>query len=160
MAEENKKHPLAKDGFIIPNHYMVNKYQTIDILEDLLTPKQFLGFNIGLCLKYMSRADYNKKLEDYTKASYYLNNAIMYMERDQVVDEEKIHPNHFKKQKIETIDMLEDQLDEEALEGFFKGIIIKYMLRYNHKNGLEDLKKANYYLDRFISKLKPKGESK
>lgn len=154
MAEENKKHPLAKDGFIIPNHYMEKKYQVIDILEDLLTPDQYMGFNIGLCLKYMSRADYNKKLEDYTKASYYLNNAIMFLSRDIKIDENKIHPNHFKHQKIETIDMLEDQLDKEALEGFFKGIIIKYLLRYKYKNGLEDLKKANYYLDRFINRLK------
>lgn len=156
MAEENKKHPLAKDGFIIPSHYMEKKYQTIDILEDLLTPDQYIGFNIGLCLKYMSRADYNKPLEDYTKASYYLNNVIMFMSRDNKVEEERVNPNHFKHQKIETIDMLDDQLDDDGLHGFYKGIIIKYLLRYKYKNGLEDLKKANYYLDRFINRLKSK----
>lgn len=154
MAEENLNHPLSKNEFIIPNYYMEHKYQVIDILEDILTPTQYEGFNVGLILKYISRADYNKKLEDYKKASYYLNNLIMFLSKKENVSEDKIKPNYFKKQKIETIDMIEDQLDSERLEGFFKGIIIKYILRYKYKNGLEDLKKANYYLTEYIKKLK------
>ena len=34
--------------------------------------------------------------------------------------------------------------------GFFDGNIIKYIGRYKHKNGLEDLKKAQHYLERLI----------
>ena len=49
-------------------------------------------------------------------------------------------------QKIETIDMIEDQLDEEALEGFFKGIIIKYLLRYNYKKWLRRFEKSKLLL--------------
>lgn len=33
---------------------------------------------------------------------------------------------------------------------FIEGNIIKYLLRYKDKNGLEDLKKAQWYLDRLI----------
>ena len=35
---------------------------------------------------------------------------------------------------------------------FLQGNVIKYLLRYNLKNGLEDLNKARHYLDMLISK--------
>lgn len=36
---------------------------------------------------------------------------------------------------------------------FFQGNIIKYVMRYKSKNGLEDLKKARHYLDHEIERL-------
>jgi len=33
---------------------------------------------------------------------------------------------------------------------YLEGNIIKYVSRYKHKNGLEDLKKAKWYLERLI----------
>lgn len=33
---------------------------------------------------------------------------------------------------------------------FCQGNIIKYVCRYNHKNGIEDLKKAKHYIDLLI----------
>ena len=38
--------------------------------------------------------------------------------------------------------------------GFLEGNVIKYTTRYKKKNGLEDLLKARYYLDRLIEELK------
>ena len=35
-------------------------------------------------------------------------------------------------------------------KGFLKGNALKYVWRYAHKNGAEDLKKAQWYLDRLI----------
>jgi hypothetical protein len=35
--------------------------------------------------------------------------------------------------------------------GFIEGNIIKYVTRYKRKNGLEDLKKARWYLDKLIA---------
>ena len=35
--------------------------------------------------------------------------------------------------------------------GAMKANIIKYLWRYEHKNGLEDLKKARFYLERMIA---------
>ena len=34
--------------------------------------------------------------------------------------------------------------------GFCEGNIIKYVSRYKHKNGVEDLKKARHYIDILI----------
>lgn len=36
---------------------------------------------------------------------------------------------------------------------FHAGNVVKYVARYEHKNGVEDLKKARWYLDRLIQKL-------
>jgi hypothetical protein len=56
------------------------------------------------------------------------------------------HPAHYTTGKIETIDYIEDM-------GYIEGNIIKYISRYKYKNGLEDVKKARWYVNRLISKL-------
>ena len=60
------------------------------------------------------------------------------------------HPSHYNQGAIETIDYLESTLTDSEIQGFMKGNIIKYVSRERNKNGLEDLKKAQWYLDRLI----------
>jgi hypothetical protein len=54
-------------------------------------------------------------------------------------------PKHYTQGKIEVMDFIVDQK-----MNFLEGNIIKYVSRYKFKNGLEDLKKAAFYLDRLI----------
>lgn len=61
------------------------------------------------------------------------------------------HPKHYTSTKIETIDIIQDKLTAEAFEGFCIGNAMKYLTRYKLKNGLEDLQKARWYLDKIIS---------
>ena len=61
------------------------------------------------------------------------------------------HPTHYTSTKIETIEIIRDKLSAEAFEGFCIGNVLKYVTRYKLKNGLEDLKKARWYLDKIIS---------
>ena len=63
------------------------------------------------------------------------------------------HPKHYTSGKIEVIKIIEDQLTSEEYRGYIKGQVIKYITRERHKNGLEDLKKARWYLDRLIKKM-------
>ena len=42
-------------------------------------------------------------------------------------------------------------MSKEAFKGFLKGNCIKYIYRYENKNGAEDLKKAEWYLLRLIA---------
>lgn len=159
MAEENNKHPLAKDGFIINSHYMQNKYQVIDILEDQLDKDGYIGFNKFMIIKYLIRADHNKPLEDYKKASYYLNNLIMFLNRDKKsTSKDILKPSHYKVGKIEAIDIIEDQLNDSELKGAYLGVTLKYIFRYKYKNGVIDLEKANYYLNKLISYFEAKTE--
>lgn len=61
------------------------------------------------------------------------------MEKEQVK-----HPTHYNK-GIEMWDYAHSQqLD------FFEGNIVKYVTRWRHKNGVQDLKKAKQYLDKLI----------
>ena len=55
------------------------------------------------------------------------------------------HPSHYTYGKIECIEVTEHM-------GFLEGNIIKYIWRYKHKHGIEDLKKAQWYLNRLIEK--------
>ena len=63
------------------------------------------------------------------------------------------HPGHYTSGKIEVIKIIEDQLTPEEYRGYIKGQVIKYITRERYKNGLEDLKKARWYLDRLIKKM-------
>ena len=60
------------------------------------------------------------------------------------------HPNHYLG-KVEVIDYIEDKLTSEQFEGYLVGNIIKYLSRYQKKNGLEDLQKGRWYLNKLIS---------
>lgn len=58
-------------------------------------------------------------------------------------------PNHYMLDGIpgvEVKDVIKAVLGEDTV-GFYLGNVLKYMLRFKKKNGLEDLKKARLYLD-------------
>lgn len=60
-------------------------------------------------------------------------------------------PNHYKlKSGRESIEILREVLTEDELKGFYKGNILKYILRHEKKNGKEDLEKAKVYLNWLI----------
>ncbi|NOP79612.1 DUF3310 domain-containing protein [Bacillus paranthracis] len=61
------------------------------------------------------------------------------------------HPNHYSMGGIETYDYIKAKMSVEQLEGYLLGNILKYMSRYQFKNGLEDLKKSQWYLDELIN---------
>lgn len=62
------------------------------------------------------------------------------------------HPSHYNRGKIEVIDFIEDQ----GLS-FHLGNVIKYVARAGSKGDkLEDLKKARWYLDRYINEVMKK----
>jgi hypothetical protein len=63
---------------------------------------------------------------------------------------DRINPDHYKVGGIETIDYIEAKLTGEAFEGYLRGNVLKYVSRYSEKNGVEDLKKAEWYLQRLI----------
>lgn len=62
------------------------------------------------------------------------------------------HPKHYKSETgMEVIDVIEAfTFDLKGIEATDTGNIIKYICRWNSKNGLEDLKKARWYLNHLI----------
>lgn len=62
------------------------------------------------------------------------------------------HPPHYiSKTGLEVIDVIEAfTFDLKGIEATDTGNIIKYICRWNSKNGLQDLKKAKWYLEHLI----------
>ena len=61
------------------------------------------------------------------------------------------NPSHYASGSIECIDAMESMLSRDEFIGYLRGNIFKYQWRYKHKNGLEDLKKAEWYQRKLIS---------
>lgn len=65
------------------------------------------------------------------------------------------HPTHYNQGDVECIDAIKAAtVGKSGVEAFCVGNIIKYLWRYEKKNGIEDVKKAKWYLDRLIKELK------
>ncbi len=60
-------------------------------------------------------------------------------------DNDPISPQHYQQGNIQVLDFINDQKFT-----YLEGNIVKYISRYKTKNGLEDLEKAQYYLNELI----------
>ena len=59
-------------------------------------------------------------------------------------------PDHYNYAGIECIDAIRAATGEEGYQYYLQGNIIKYLWRYRYKNGVEDLQKAQWYLNQLI----------
>ena len=59
-------------------------------------------------------------------------------------------PEHYTSGKFECIDVMEDVFGEEAVKDFCICNAFKYLYRFKKKNGVEDIKKARWYIDHYI----------
>ena len=66
-------------------------------------------------------------------------------------------PAHYKAGGLEVVDIWRKKLTHEEFCGACKANILKYVLRSDLKNGVEDLKKAKVYLE-WLIKEKEKEE--
>lgn len=76
----------------------------------------------------------------------------MYESKDPMVN----HPKHYQSETgIEVIDVMEGfTFDLKGAEAVNTSNVIKYILRWKQKNGLQDLEKCRWYLDRLINHVK------
>ena len=61
-----------------------------------------------------------------------------------------IKPNYYHKNGTDVIKMIEELRSKEASKEFCIGNVLKYVIRYDEKNGVEDLNKAKTYINRLI----------
>lgn len=73
------------------------------------------------------------------------------------MSKDNINPDHYKQGKIECIRALEAAtINKPGFEGALVANVIKYLWRYEAKNGIEDVKKAQWYLNELIDHLNSK----
>jgi len=85
-----------------------------------------------------------KEMIEFEKGSSLKENK----EKDDMVN----HPPHYNQYGIECIDAIRAATDS-GFEFYLQGNILKYIWRYRYKNGTEDLKKAQWYLNKLIQEV-------
>ena len=60
------------------------------------------------------------------------------------------HPSHYETGKFECIDVMLETQGIEAVKSFCLCNAFKYLYRTKRKNGLEDVKKAIWYLHKYV----------
>lgn len=65
------------------------------------------------------------------------------------------HPNHYQSETgLEVIDVIEAfTFDLKGIDAVCTANAIKYLCRWSKKNGIQDLKKAAWYIDRLVKHL-------
>jgi len=70
------------------------------------------------------------------------------------------HPGHYETGKFECIEVMQEALGVDAVKDFCICNAFKYIYRHKRKNGLEDIKKAKWYIDKFIELSEEKKDGK
>jgi len=85
-----------------------------------------------------------------------VNEKFMPLAKFDIVDKPK-HYNSY--EGFEVIDVIEQVTKElKGIEAVTIGNVVKYVLRYQFKNGVEDLKKAEFYLKKAIIVLEKRND--
>ena len=89
----------------------------------------------------------NAKPEEFDAVTsrYYDNRPIAKPECTLVKPDAVNHPEHYTVGPVEVIDIIRQQ-QGSAVEFHYEAALLKYVLRWRYKNGLEDLEKARVYL--------------
>lgn len=68
---------------------------------------------------------------------------------DDEINDAVNHPSHYTQGGIECIDAMVSAFGKRAVSSFCLCNAFKYIWRADYKNGLEDIKKANWYLTKY-----------
>ncbi|HCW3285190.1 TPA: DUF3310 domain-containing protein [Listeria monocytogenes] len=103
--------------------------------------------------KYKAKKKRTMTAEDLEEARKYFSKVIekirvgYYREPDS--NDNVNNPAHYTSGGIETLDYIKAKVKDYP--SYAAGNILKYVSRYEHKNGIEDLKKAQFYLNDLIN---------
>ena len=73
-----------------------------------------------------------------------------------IIQDNVNHPSHYKTGKYECIDVMIETQGIVAVQDFCICNAFKYLYRHNGKNAVEDIKKANWYLNKYLELEKEK----
>ena len=108
------------------------------------------------------RSPYFVESKDISRGSWFSEYELAMIEPAPVVKEclttdSVNHPPHYNQGGIECIEAIKAALGD-GFVSYLRGNCIKYLWRCEHKGGIEDLKKAAFYLDRAIKEMEVSGE--
>ena len=63
-------------------------------------------------------------------------------------------PSHYRQTDWEAIEIIKKSMTEDEYQGYLRGNIMKYTMRYRYKKQpIEDLRKARWYLEELIKEV-------
>ena len=136
----------AEDNFMYGNPSTTSvrqaswENQLLDDYDQEYAPGQRVSIDDATMMDWDKVAEERRELRDWR----------LKHDRDDKVNS----PSHYRSGNIECIEAIEEALTDEELRGYFKGNCLKYLWREQYKNQLEDLRKAQFYLNRLIHNLK------
>ena len=84
----------------------------------------------------------------------------VYKNMDENVPDMVNHPQHYTQGGIECIDALKAAtVGKRGIEAVCVANVIKYLWRYEEKNGIEDVRKAKWYVERLLKELEEGQQS-
>jgi len=131
------------------NKYWGYTHRMIDeVMETGVTPHRAEYLEDGTMVegkRLLTTPQKKRNLRDHMKEKFnYTDRELNSIEEDES-ENNPISPQHYQQGKIQVIDFITDQKFD-----WIEGNIVKYISRYKTKNGIEDLKKAQFYIERLI----------
>ena len=139
----NMKEYLCIKDFYIENKKFASKGDYITLLPDGLTAVNTNGNQKAVYLPTIKgdRSHFIPTFE--VKNNDTVNMAVK-------VDDNRVnHPNHYNQGNIECIEAMISAFGKEKVMAFCQCNAFKYMWRSDEKNGVEDIDKANWYLNKY-----------
>ena len=121
--------------------------------DDVIEKAYNLAFGSDCCddCEFYECADFNFPCKDCTNnyGGSRLNNCFKPINSG-TVPEEINHPDRYTGGKYECIKVMVDVFGADAVKHFCILNAFKYVWRFEHKNGVEDIKKAIWYLNEYV----------
>ena len=108
------------------------------------------------------RSPYFVESKDISRGSWFSEYELAMIEPAPTVNEclttdNVNHPPHYNQGGIECIEAIKAALGD-GFVAYLRGNVLKYLWRCEHKGGIEDLRKAAWYLDRAIKEMEVSSE--
>ena len=106
--------------------------------------------------KFSDGCNFNRWSDDKLAIAY----DHVYKNMDENVPDMVNHPQHYTQGGIECIDALKAAtVGKRGIEAVCVANVIKYLWRYEEKNGIEDVRKAKWYIERLLKELEESQQS-
>ena len=106
--------------------------------------------------KFSDGCNFNRWSDDKLAIAY----DHVYKNMDENVPDMVNHPQHYTRGGIECIDALKAAtVGKRGIEAVCVANVIKYLWRYEEKNGIEDVRKAKFYIERLLKELEESQQS-